>query len=689
MNRMPRAIARQMPASHSIPRSSEIECLKVQAMLQSGYEVEIAVEECRLIAQHVEACGECRALLDVICPESRGSVPKSGVDWSTSLGDFVTSQSTTLAGRLEQEVIQRLCWQRAHGTIGRPLVTDSWTEPFSEQIGSEVGVGDALDSLVGQLAPGRILVGVSSRFRIKRGMGFGDFTETYEAEQLNDGGGPGEPAVIKIPRVVSEMSDDEAMKRLRLLKSLIEVHADELRSPSPLHEVARVLDRGEYVHRLRTQSTTSTFVASEYIPGSDLEKYMSAEHGGRDACFTGLKKAADFSHWARMLTMALREIHNKLIVHGDINPHNILVNKGRPVFIDVGQSLFAEVMKGVEEFSAYFYRAPEGVTTPSSDLFSLGGVLYFLATGKNPIGLSSFADNEALKRQVALKVKNANRELYQDDAGVVDVIAMCLRKTGRVQHASHLLRDIDTFWPEAPPTSIRTELEAVRDEAAILDCDGNSLYRSIAGVQTRALHRVMTDMTRGVFDISGSSNDIRSAAYALIGALGDGDEFFGLSLPVFWAPENIGVNGRFLSMTRNAAARGARIRRVFLLEEALGDKHLQQIVAAQLNAVADVDQSARSNYAVRYVVMSAGTRRQLVAAGKHFGLLVKAGDQISMFPVYSESDLLVTLRFRSGTRQVEGLRETFDSVWSYARPLVDLRLPPAMAGTDGSEKAAG
>jgi hypothetical protein len=182
-------------------------------------------------------------------------------------------------------------------------------------------------------------------------------------------------------------------------------------------------------------------------------------------------------------------------------------------------------------------------------------------------------------------------------------------------------------------------------------------------------------MSKGVFDVSGSPTDIRFAACQLLRTLRAGDEFVTISLPAFWFPDNIGINGWFLTMCRNAAARGASVKRVLLINQDLSDPRLQQIVAAQINAAAELDNLARSNFAVRYVPMSAERRRKLVATGRHFGLLVKGGDRIAMFPVYDTDERLVTLRFRSGLRQVEGLREAFEDIWRESRPLVDLRLP--------------
>jgi hypothetical protein len=333
------------------------------------------------------------------------------------------------------------------------------------------------------------------------------------------------------------------------------------------------------------------------------------------------------------------------------------------------------VMNGAPKVSGSFYRAPEGVNTPSSDLFSLGGLLFFLATGREPIGFP-YTENEVLKQQIALQIKDANPALYQDDVGVADVIAVCLRREGRVQHAGRLLRDIDTFWPEAEPARVLNELTSLRKPVRALDdpACSNAVFRAVAVSHIRSLRRTFADMGKGIFDASGSSSEIRSAAYALLRTLGQGDQFVTVSIPTFWFPENIGINGRFLSMCRNAAARGASVRRVLLTTPDLSDPHLEEIVTAQLNAAADLEPSQRANFAVRYLPLTTDQRRALVASGRHFGLLVKGGDRIAMFPVYDD-DRLVTLRFRSGERQVAGLRESFDTIWNMAKSLVDLRFP--------------
>jgi serine/threonine protein kinase len=650
-----------------------VTCYWVLAVLEGSSDDPLTKQALDLAADHIEVCPECRSVVDEVCPEASGSEEHQGPS-PFELVDGSRRQRNDSFDLLVENILDRLRDVQHQATIN-PFSPER-RRPRPKPIPA-APAEDRADDLAWQLAPGQMLQGSAWRFLIESRIGVGEFTETYEAQQLPIDAAKlhrTARAVVKIPRVAHDMSDEGATERLRILKALTRVLAHNAQNLAGLPIVAQVVDCADYVHRLRDRSADSTFVAYEYIDGLDLSAHMRMKYSDGNL-FSGLKTAAEFSRWARTLTTAVLEIHNRLTLHGDICPENVMIDeRGQAVFVDVGESLFWEVMNGAQEFSRFFYRAPEGVNTPRSDLFSLGGLFYFLATGKQPIGFNAYDDNEVLKQQVALKIKQANPELYYDDTGIADVIAMCLRKNGRVQDASHLLRDIDIFWPETAPQSILAEVDALTEPASLLDKAGNSLYRSMAHLHVRAVRRVVEDMMKGTFDVSGSPADIRDAAYALLGALGEEDEFVTISLPAFWYPGNIGINGRFLSMCRNAAARGASVKRVFLLDEHLTDKYLQQIVAAQLNATSDLEVSARSRFVVRYLAMSPEQRQQLVAAGRHFGLLVKEGDRIAMSPVYDENDVLVTLRFRSGRNQVEGLREVFESLWDKARPLVDLRL---------------
>ncbi len=655
---------------HLRPEDSPNACSAIDGMMALGTR-RLSEEALNELADHLEVCAECSARFDADCPDGAGEI-----------NALREAPSSDLGARLAKKVLEHL---QAFQAQKQQLKGIRLHQPLPSP--------RLLSEHHGQLARDQELRGKSHTFVVEELIGLGEFTETYTAKLLPTEGAEDRDSdnrvVIKIPRIPEDMSPEAAAGRLRRIQYVIQFQEKELQSLAGLSEVASVLDCGDYSTRIQDRPTESTFIASTYIDGVDLASHMAIHYSAKGQ-FCGLLTASDFARWARLLTQGVLEIHNRLVIHGDICPRNVLVSpEGRPVFIDVGESLFREVLNGPRSFNDHFYRAPEGIGTPSSDLFSLGGLFYFLATGQEPIGLVH-TDKEMLKQHITYKIKEANPRLYQDDPGVADIIAMCLRKEERVQNAYQLLREIDVFWPDGLPAGVLDLLKSLIDPAETLMATGNSVFLAVAVAQILSLRRMFIDMSNGVFDVSGNSSDIRFAASALLRPLRSGDEFLTISLLPFWYPHNIGSNGRFLSNCRNAAAHGATIKRVFLLvEEDLANPYLEQIVAAQLSAAADLDPTVKPNFSVRYAPVSSDDRNKLIAQGKHFGLLVNGGQPIAMWPVYNAKDELVTLRFRSGLRQVEGLRKAFEDVWAQSYPLADLCLPSANRPIDALLENAG
>ena len=96
------------------------------------------------------------------------------------------------------------------------------------------------------------------------------------------------------------------------------------------------------------------------------------------------------------IAFALHDVHRQHVIHLDIKPSNIILrDDGEAVLIDFGLSrhdqlpdLIAEEFEGAVGTGPYI--APEQVlgdrSDPRSDIFSLGVILYFLATGERPFG---------------------------------------------------------------------------------------------------------------------------------------------------------------------------------------------------------------------------------------------------------------------------------------------------------------
>ncbi|MCC7346918.1 MAG: universal stress protein [Variibacter sp.] len=93
---------------------------------------------------------------------------------------------------------------------------------------------------------------------------------------------------------------------------------------------------------------------------------------------------------------ALHDLHRQLVIHHDLKPSNVMRRPtGEMVFIDFGfarheqlPDLLAEEIPGPIGTGAYVSpeQLMENRTDPRSDLFALGVLLYFFATGERPFG---------------------------------------------------------------------------------------------------------------------------------------------------------------------------------------------------------------------------------------------------------------------------------------------------------------
>jgi hypothetical protein len=120
------------------------------------------------------------------------------------------------------------------------------------------------------------------------------------------------------------------------------------------------------------------FLTMEFIEGDNLG--IELEKLGRASRDTVVA-------WAWQLCDSLAAIHEAGLVHCDLKPQNIIVDrKGLVRIVDLGLARQAALENSLGGTIAYM--APEqydrGTVTPQSDLYSLGLVLYQLASGLHP-----------------------------------------------------------------------------------------------------------------------------------------------------------------------------------------------------------------------------------------------------------------------------------------------------------------
>jgi len=198
------------------------------------------------------------------------------------------------------------------------------------------------------------------------------------------------------------------------------------------------------------------FISMAYVEGEDLHKLL-ARQGRLD-----VDQAVAL---ARQICSALAAAHAEAVVHRDLKPHNILIDKAGNAYIsDFG------LARSVEDGAAMMTHAGELVGTPlymspeqvegkqadaRSDIYAFGLVFYQMLTGKVPFAASSSlkAMYERLKSDPP-SPKELNPDLPNH---LVRVVLRCLERdpTRRYQNAQEILIDLDaepslTGWQNRP-----------------------------------------------------------------------------------------------------------------------------------------------------------------------------------------------------------------------------------------------
>jgi serine/threonine protein kinase len=199
-------------------------------------------------------------------------------------------------------------------------------------------------------------------YRLRARLGSGGMGRVYLAATS-----AGRPVALKVVR--PELGDDaEFRRRFR----------QEVEASRRVHGMytAQVLDAG--------LDARPPWLVTAYVPGPSLHQAVS-DHGP-------MPEATVFALVAGVAE-ALGAIHQAGIVHRDLKPSNVLLAQDGPRVIDFGiaRAADATVLTGKGTLiGSPPYMAPEQVTgaavTPATDVFALGSLAAFTATGRTPFG---------------------------------------------------------------------------------------------------------------------------------------------------------------------------------------------------------------------------------------------------------------------------------------------------------------
>ena len=217
------------------------------------------------------------------------------------------------------------------------------------------------------------------------------------------------------------------------------------------------------------------YIVVEYVQGYHLDEF----------CESKILTIRELLKLFQDLCEVIEFIHSKNIFHLDLKPANILVTADRPhriKLIDFGSSKLSRseskhftrwdlINPLTLKFAAPEQYSSNEVVTEQADIYSLGAILYFLVTGKIPLGEGA-RDKVKITREVTdrnllpvipskrvLELKDETKfgvplktlnQILSGDLDSIIMKALSKRRRDRYQSVSEFRRDIDNFLKGKP-----------------------------------------------------------------------------------------------------------------------------------------------------------------------------------------------------------------------------------------------
>lgn len=184
----------------------------------------------------------------------------------------------------------------------------------------------------------------------------------------------------------------------------------------------------------------------------------------------------------REVASALDYAHGRGVIHRDVKPANILLNRQGDVLLsDFGLALLVEIGTRGEIFGSPHYIAPEQAISsagavPASDLYSLGIILYEMFTGRVPFDASEPLDIALMHMSTSPTLPSEIRPEINPALEGVILKAISKEPGDRFSSGAELARALNEALATTKTASTPTFARATIAQRIASDPDAHSLF---------------------------------------------------------------------------------------------------------------------------------------------------------------------------------------------------------------------
>lgn len=335
----------------------------------------------------------------------------------------VTLQSMRRSGAEGDEAAATLA--RAHPNLAAAIRT---AHALGEAMGSTTSLAystSGRDAIPLPFDVGPPQASGKPRYQLHQLLGIGSEGSVYlgQDRSLSE---PGSPAWVAIKHVGAAAAADEAVRARKVLHP----------------NVVRALDRIQ-------GPGGSWMLVFEFVRGGSLEK----KWGGKT--LPDRERAA--AEMCVQIARGVQAAHSAGLIHRDLKPGNVLLTEdGTPKVSDFGISHNQSSREVADRSGSLGFMSPEqfrgGSSSVHTDVYGLGGLLYWMLTGEIPNGSTKQAASEILAGSSTEREVELRRSLSGVDA---DLRAICLRALAfapddRYSSADGLALDLETWLANEP-----------------------------------------------------------------------------------------------------------------------------------------------------------------------------------------------------------------------------------------------